>query len=77
MSKPNSSQFTPLSLDQLVEFEQALLAQSNIPNIANPCMRRTMMVGPKKYMGKNANPQLHQHTNKKVCYADFDTFSMI
>lgn len=42
--------------DQLVEFEQALIALQGIPNIANPCMKRTMNVGPKKFVGKKSNP---------------------
>ena len=66
-----------VSSEQLIEFEQSLIAQSNIPNIANPCLRRTMLVGPKKMIGNNPNPQLHQHSNKKVAYTDFDTFSML
>ena len=63
--------------DQLIEFEQALIALQVIPNIVNPCMKRTMMVGPKKFIGKVPNPQIHQHTNKKQTYTDFDTFSLM
>ena len=62
---------------QLIEFEQALLVQSNIPNISNPCMRRTMNIGPKKFVGSRENPQLHLHTNRKANFTDFDTFSML
>jgi len=36
-----------------------------------------MNVGPKKFVGKKSNPQIHQHTNKKLQYTDFDTFSLI
>ena len=45
----------PENDDQLIEFEQALLSLSLIPNISNPCMKRTMMVGPKKFVGKIPN----------------------
>ena len=36
-----------------------------------------MMVGPKKFVGKMKNSQIHQHTNKRVTHTDFDTFSLI
>jgi len=36
-----------------------------------------MMVGPKKFVGKNSNSQVHQHTNKKTIITDFDTMSML
>ena len=35
------------------------------------------MLGPKKYAGKNLNSHRHVHTNRKVKYSDFDTFSML
>ena len=63
--------------EQLIEFEQALLAQDTVPNIANPCMKRTMLVGPKKYCGKKPNPQIHQHVIKKLNGTDFDTYSLV
>ena len=53
------------------------MSLSLIPNISNPCMKRTMLVGPKKFVGKVPNSQVHQHTNKKLNYTDFDTLSMI
>jgi len=63
--------------EQVIEFEQALIALQVIPNIANPCMKKTMMVGPKKFVGKVPNPQIHQHSNIKKAHTDFDTFSLI
>ena len=45
--------------DQLIEFEQALIALQVFPGISNPCMKRTMAVGPKKFVGKVPNPQIH------------------
>lgn len=63
--------------NQIIEFEQALLAQAVITNIANPCMKRTMNVGPKKFVGKTPNSQVHQHTNKKMNFTDFDTMSLV
>ena len=45
-----------------------------VSNIANPSMKRTMALGPKKTVGKRPNPQIHVHTNKRVTYTDFDTF---
>lgn len=48
-----------------------------IVNIANPCMKRTMNVGPKKFIGKIPNSQVHQHTNKKMHFTDFDTMSLV
>lgn len=65
------------NLEQLIEFEQALLALQIVPNIVNPCLKKTMMVGPKKFVGKNSNSQVHQHTNKKTIITDFDTMSML
>ena len=67
----------PITDEQLIEFEQALLAQTVVPCINNPCMKRTMNFGPKKLIGTVANNLVHQHTNKKTMYADFDTFSML
>jgi hypothetical protein len=46
-------------MEQLIEFEQALLALQIIPNIVNPCLKKTMMVGPKKFVGKTPNSQVH------------------
>jgi len=64
--------------EQLIEFEQALLAQNTVPNIGNPCMKRTMMVGPKKFVGKKKNSQIHQHTNRKYNgHTEFDTYSLM
>ena len=40
-------------------------------------MKRTMMVGPKKFIGKKPNPQIHVHTNNKKTYNDFDTLSLV
>lgn len=40
-------------------------------------MKRTMMVGPKKFVGKATNPQIHMHSNTKKTYTDFDTFSLM
>ena len=36
-----------------------------------------MMAGPKKFVGKVPNSQIHQHTNKKTIHTDFDTFSLM
>ena len=62
---------------KLIEFEQALMALAVVPTIANPCMKRTIMVGPKKFVGKKLNSRVHQHTNKKLLVADFDTLSLV
>mmetsp|Transcript_18455 Transcript_18455/g.23001 ORF Transcript_18455/g.23001 Transcript_18455/m.23001 type:complete len:91 (-) Transcript_18455:126-398(-) len=40
-------------------------------------MKRTMMVGPKKFVGKTNNPQIHVHSNNKKTFTDFDTFSLM
>lgn len=45
----------PITDEQLIEFEQALLAQTVMQPIANPCMKRTMNFGPKKFVGKVPN----------------------
>ena len=44
---------------KLIEFEQALMALAVVPTIANPCMKRTIMVGPKKFVGKKLNSRVH------------------
>ena len=49
----------PITDEQLIEFEQALLAQTVIPAIMNPCPKRTMNFGPKKFVGKVPNNQIH------------------
>lgn len=67
----------PITDEQLIEFEQALLAQTVIPAIISPCPKRTMNFGPKKFVGKVPNNQIHQYTGKKVSNIDFDTFSML
>ena len=67
----------PSTDEQLIEFEQALIAQAIVPNIMNPCMKRTMNVGPKKFVGKKPNPQIHQHSNKRTNFTEFDTLSMV
>jgi hypothetical protein len=36
-----------------------------------------MQLGPKKFNGTLPNCQLHQHTNKKVNYAEFDTITRL
>ena len=63
--------------EQMIEFEQALLAQTVIPAIGNPCLKRTMNFGPKKFVGKVPNALIHQHSNKRVNCTNFDTFSMM
>ena len=35
------------------------------------------MMGPKKFVGKKPNQQIHLHTSKKINYTDFDTFSRV
>lgn len=41
-------------------------------------MKRTMMVGPKKFVGNKKNSQIHQHTNKKyTSHTEFDTYSLM
>ena len=49
----------PKTEDLLIEFEQALISLSVIPNIGNPCMKRTMNAGPKKMIGNMPNSQIH------------------
>ena len=63
--------------EQIVEFEQALIVITAVRNIANPCKKRTMTVGPKKFVGKVPNAQIHIHTNTKKTHNDFDTLSLV
>ena len=44
-----------LSEEHLIEFEQALMALNTNTAIQNPCLKRTMMVGPKRMIGKEPN----------------------
>lgn len=61
----------------IVEFEAALMAMAQIAPINNPCLKRTMNMGPKKFVGKVPNCLVHQHTSKKIVSSDFDTFSRV
>lgn len=65
------------SQENLIEFESALRVLNNLVLVQNPCLRKTMNMGPKRFNGTVANSQVHQHTNKKVTYTDFDTFTRI
>lgn len=53
------------------------MALAQIPKIQNPCMKRTMLVGPKKFVGSVENPQIHQYTSKKITFTEFDTLSLV
>ena len=65
------------SQENLIEFESALRVLNNLVLVQNPCLRKTMNMGPKKFNGTVPNSQVHQHTNKKITYTDFDTFTRI
>ena len=62
--------------DTFIEFENTLRMLNNIAVIQNPCVRKTMQMGPKKFNGKIQNP-VHQQNNKKPVFTDFDTFSKV
>jgi len=53
--KPSRERSQEKVEEHIVEFEQALLSLQAILNIANPCMKKTMMIAPKKFVGKVAN----------------------
>ena len=49
------------------------MALEPLPPTSNPCLKRTMAVGPKKFVGSKPNQQIHQYTNKKIAFTEFDT----
>ena len=53
------------------------MSLAQVGEIRNPCQKRTLMMGPKKFIGMKPNQQIHQHTSKKVQYTDFDTYSRV
>jgi len=77
MIKPSRERLQENAEEHIIEFEQALLSLQVIPNIANPCMKKTMMIAPKKFVGKVPNSQVHHHSNAKKTYTDFDTFHLV
>lgn len=52
----------------------ALVEIAPLPQV---CSRRTMNLGPKKFVGTIRNMQMHQHTNKKTTFNEFDTLSLV
>lgn len=49
------------------------MALAKMPSTSNPCLKRTMAVGPKKFIGSKPNQQIHRHTNKGIVVTEFDT----
>ena len=66
-----------LSNIHLIEYEQALMSLRQVGAIQNPCLKRTIMMGPKKFIGKKPNQQIHQHTSKRAKFTDFDTYNKV
>ena len=63
--------------EAVIEFEHALMALNKIPSTSNPCLKRTMAVGPKKFIGTQPNQQIHRHTNKGIAFTEFDTLARV
>ena len=57
---------TTLNEQAVIEYEHALMALQKMPSIGNPCLKRTMNLGPKKFIGTQPNQQIHRHTNKGI-----------
>ena len=70
---PQTKLSVPVNEQAVIEFEYALMALQKIPPMSNPCLKRTMAVGPKKFIGSRPNQQIHRHTNKGIVYTEFDT----
>ena len=70
---PQATLIGHMNEQSVVEFEHALMSLNKIPSYPNPCVKRTMALGPKKFVGYKPNQQIHQHTNTKLKFTDFDT----
>lgn len=52
---PQTKLSVPVNEQAVIEFEHALMALQKIPAMSNPCLKRTMAVGPKKFVGSKPN----------------------
>ena len=52
---PQATLIGPMNEQSVVEFEHALMSLNKIPSYPNPCLKKTMALGPKKFVGTIPN----------------------